>query len=121
MLSLILERFFSAAPPSGFAVPPGIMVLRDGLVLVTLFLATALTYRVVPIRKPSRNLIFQGALLASVGWMLTCYAFAHIVQLFWHKSLYGALGGLIAILLWAYACAWSLLIGACWIARWSRK
>jgi uncharacterized BrkB/YihY/UPF0761 family membrane protein len=37
------------------------------------------------------------------------------------SAAYIALGSVVAILLWAQACAWSIIAGACWIVRFSQR
>ena len=59
---------------------------------------------------------------AVVGWLGTSFVFARIVPDIWQASaLKGALSSILATLMWAYACAWSLLLGACWIERWKGR
>jgi uncharacterized BrkB/YihY/UPF0761 family membrane protein len=46
--------------------------------------------------------------------------FAYILpELLKTSATYIALGSVVAILLWAQACAWSIILGACWIVRFS--
>ncbi len=86
--------------------------------LVILYAALSLTYRLSSRHKISQKLLRQGTAIAAVGWMLVSYGFTYFVPVIWNKSiLHGAWGSILATLFWAYACAWCLLLGACWIKR----
>jgi uncharacterized BrkB/YihY/UPF0761 family membrane protein len=66
--------------------------------------------------------VMEGSLLASLGWILCSLVFAKIMpELLKTSAAYLALGGVVAILLWAQACAWSIILGACWIVRFSQS
>lgn len=81
--------------------------------------AIYLTYRLVPSRPLPWRLVCQGCWIAVIGWLGTSFVFAKIMPDIWQASAFkGALSSILATLVWAYACAWSLLLGACWIERW---
>ena len=62
----------------------------------------------------------EGSLVASSGWIVCSLIFAKIMpSLLKTSAAYIALGSVVAILLWAQACAWSIILGACWIVRFS--
>jgi len=66
--------------------------------------------------------VMEGSMLASSGWIACSLIFASVVpKLLQTSAAYIALGSVVAILLWAQACAWSIIAGACWIVRFSPR
>jgi len=62
----------------------------------------------------------EGSLLAAGGWVACSLLFVTVMpKLLQTSATYIALGSVVAILLWAQACAWSIILGACWIVRFS--
>jgi membrane protein len=85
---------------------------------VILFWAFYLTYRIIPVRTPSRGILRQASFLAAAGWLGMCALFAKVLPVVWVSNpFHGALGSIVATLMWAQACAWVVVIGACWIVR----
>jgi membrane protein len=90
------------------------------VVIGALFGTIYLTYYVVPARSFKRSVVVEGSLLASCGWIICSMIFAYVLPaLLKTSATYLALGSVVAILLWAQACAWSIILGACWIVRFS--
>jgi YihY family inner membrane protein len=90
------------------------------ITIAALFGTFYLTYYLVPVRSHKSRYILEGSLLASSGWMVCSLVFAKIMpSLLQTSAAYLALGSVVAILLWAQACAWSIIVGACWIVRFS--
>jgi membrane protein len=111
----MMETFFHpwVATTSGW-------IMRDLSVFVILAIAFMLTYLVISPPGVSLRLHIQGATFSAMGWIIISYIFADVLPLVWQQNvLYGALGSIVATLLWAYSCAWSVLIGACWASRFS--
>jgi uncharacterized BrkB/YihY/UPF0761 family membrane protein len=74
------------------------------------------------VRPHKIRFVVEGSLLASSGWIICSLVFAKIVPaLLKTSAAYIALGSVVAILLWAQACAWSIILGACWIVRFSPR
>ncbi len=97
-------------------------VIQYGLLFSLLYGALWLTYRISARHALNTRRLSQGALIASVGWLLTSVGFTWVVKLVWSQSiLHGTWGCIIATLFWAYTCAWSVMIGACWIRYWDTK
>jgi len=92
-------------------------------VLVTvsaLFGTFYLTYSLVPAQRHKNLYIVEGSLLASSGWIICSLIFAYVIpKILETSAAYIALGSIVATLLWAQACAWSVILGACWIVRFS--
>jgi YihY family inner membrane protein len=90
------------------------------IVIGALFGTVFLTYYFVPVKRYKRAVVVEGSLLASCGWIICSMIFAYIIpELLKTSATYLALGSVVAILLWAQACAWSIILGACWIVRFS--
>jgi YihY family inner membrane protein len=88
------------------------------ITIAALFGTFYVTYYVVPVRSHGKGVVVEGSLLASSGWIVCSLIFAKIMpQLLQTSAAYIALGSVVAILLWAQACAWSIILGACWIVR----
>jgi membrane protein len=88
-------------------------VARWPLLLGAVTLGLLTLYRVAPCRARPRRWTISGALLASVLWLGVSAGFSYYVSEFgsYHKT-YGALGGVIALLLWFYLSAFLVLFGA---------
>jgi len=92
------------------------LLITIGALFGTIFV----TYYVAPARRQKISVVVEGSLLASLGWIICSLVFAKIMpQLLRTSAAYIALGSVVAILLWAQACAWSIIAGACWIVRFS--
>ena len=91
-------------------------------VIAALFGTFYLTYALVPTKRHKTNVVVEGNLLASSGWILSSLIFAYVMpQILKASAAYIALGSVVATLLWAQACAWSIILGACWIVRFSSR
>ncbi len=97
-------------------------MIQYGLLFFLLYGALWLTYRISAKHPLNTKRLCQGAWIASLGWLLTSVGFTWIIKLIWSQSiLHGTWGSIIATLFWAYTCAWSLMIGACWIRYWETQ
>jgi YihY family inner membrane protein len=97
-------------------------VASDLIMVASLFGAVSVTYYLVPSKRPRFREVRDGAMLASVGWIGCGLVFTRIIPgMMGMNMVYQALGSIVIVLLWAQACAWSLIIGACWIARFSPR
>lgn len=87
--------------------------LRFPLMAVAFFLALSVLYWVAPgVRGPKRR-VFPGAIAALCSWLAFSWGFSFYVENFANYSmLYGALGGIVVLLLWLYATATVLIMGA---------
>jgi YihY family inner membrane protein len=92
------------------------------VVVSALFGTFYLTYYLVPTQRHKNRYLVEGSLLASTGWIACSLIFASLVpKLLKASAAYIALGSVVATLLWAQACAWSIILGACWIVRFSPR
>jgi membrane protein len=85
-------------------------VLLVGVVIVSL----AVVYRIAPDRdRPRFRWVSPGALVATLMWLLGSFAFSVYVSLFGHyNKVYGALAGVIVLMLWLYLSCYVVLLGA---------
>ena len=104
LLALLGERFFllrlidiARWPTLGVFVALGLMVL----------------YRYAPCRPTPRRWASSGAILGAAVWLTASAGFSMYVSNFGnYNETYGALGGVIALLLWFYISAFIVLVGA---------
>jgi YihY family inner membrane protein len=95
-----------------------ILVGRDVTLVLSLFGAFFLTYLLVPSRRYGFGSVRNGSIVAAIGWVGCSLVFAYVLPNVWgSNAVYEALGSVVVILIWAQACAWSVIAGACWIVR----
>jgi membrane protein len=91
-------------------------VARWTLGLATLFLILGVTYHFGPSLKRRFHLITPGAVFTIIGWLLTGWLFNTYVTSFGgsenYAKTYGAVGGIVILLLLFYVDALILMIGA---------
>ena len=88
-----------------------------------LFGAIYLTYRVVGGSRVGPWRVALVALLAALAWIGISLGFSLAVSTAWNAArLYGTLGSLVLLLIWAYLIAWILLLGGVTLSRrrWAR-
>jgi len=85
------------------------VVLAGGIVV-----AVGVLYRQAPDRPATRGLVTKGVVLAAVIWMLVSVGFSFYVDTFGnYAKTYGALAGVIVLLLWLWIGMYAILFGAC--------
>ncbi len=89
-------------------------ILRWPLLFLLFLLAIAALYRWGPVRRPPRwRWVSLGSVVATIGWLLASALLSlystYISDL---ESGYGPIGGFVALLLWFYASAFVVLLGA---------
>ena len=84
------------------------------LVLVGFSIALSLVYRYAPCRAQARwQWVSWGSAFAALAWALLSAGFAfYAAQLADYQETYGALGGVILLLMWLYITALVVLVGA---------
>lgn len=96
---------------------PGVRLLANTvrwvLLAAGIVLAIGVLYRVAPDR-PGRHFVTKGVVLAAAIWMLVSVGFSIYVDQFGNYSkTYGALAGVIVLLLWMWIGMYAILLGAC--------
>jgi membrane protein len=86
--------------------------LRYGVAFATVALVTALVYYFGPNRKQTLRMVFPGAVLVTLLWLMATAAFAwyvrHVAD---YNVLYGGVGAGLALLVWMYVLAVINLFG----------
>jgi membrane protein len=74
----------------------------------------AIVYRYAPAREPARwAWVTWGSAIAATLWLLASLGFAFYVRSFaTYGQTYGALGGVIALLMWFYITSFTIVLGA---------
>jgi membrane protein len=94
------------------------VALRACLSAGVLFGAIFLTYRVVAGRRVGALRLALAALLAALGWIGASLGFSRVVPVLWSATqLYGTLGSVVLLLIWAYLNSWILLLGGFLLVR----
>jgi membrane protein len=89
-------------------------VLRWALLLAVVIVALAVVYRVAPDRDAPRfRWASTGALVAAALWIIGSALFSFYVNNFGsYNKTYGALAGVVVLLLWLYLTSYIVLLGA---------
>ncbi|MDN5805421.1 MAG: YihY/virulence factor BrkB family protein, partial [Microlunatus sp.] len=105
----IVFSFFEGGPLR-WLVQVARWVLIAGLVMVAL----AVLYRLAPDRDaPKLRWVSPGAVLATALWLLASFGFSIYVSTFAsYAKTYGAIAGIVIVLLWLWLSAYAVLLGA---------
>ncbi|MGH3942691.1 MAG: YihY/virulence factor BrkB family protein [Pseudonocardiaceae bacterium] len=89
-------------------------VLRWVLLLALVVVGLAVLYRVAPDRAPAKfRWVTLGSLVAALLWLIGSAGFSLYVTLFGnYNKTYGALAGVIVLLLWLFLTSYIVLLGA---------
>jgi membrane protein len=98
----------------GTLINVGVEIVRWTLLVVLIVVALGVVYRVAPDRDaPQFKWTSVGASVAAVLFVLASFAFSFYVNNFGsYNKTYGALAGVIVLLLWLYLTAYIVLLGA---------
>ena len=98
----------------GTLVNVGVEVVRWTLLVVLIVVALGIVYRVAPDRDaPQFKWTSVGAVVAAVLFVLASFGFSLYVNNFGsYNKTYGALAGVVVLLLWLYLTAYIVLLGA---------
>jgi membrane protein len=91
-----------------------IQVVRWVLIVVVISVALAVLYRVAPDRDaPKLRWVSVGAAIATVLWIIASVGFSLYVSHFGsYAKTYGALAGIVILLLWLFITSYAILLGA---------
>ncbi len=109
-----------AAAPAVFDaidIVPGVRILleivRWAILVGALIVAIGVLFRVAPDRSDSPSLMTKGVIVASVMWIIVSLAFSVYVDNFGsYGKTYGALAGVVVLLLWLWIGLYAILLGA---------
>lgn len=89
-------------------------ILRFAFLIGGMSFALAVLYRYGPKRHNARwRWLSPGAFIGSILWLAFSYGFSFYVSTWGdYESTYGALGGVIVLMLWLYVSAFAVLLGA---------
>jgi membrane protein len=98
----------------GAAGRAGVQVVRWGLLLGFVLVALAVVYRFAPNRSAPRfRWVTLGAVAATALWIIGSVGFSIYVNNFGsYQKTYGAIAGVIVLLLWLYLSSYVVLLGA---------
>jgi membrane protein len=112
-LVAVVPVLFEALGLAGVALIAA-QVVRWVLLLALVVVALAIVYRVAPDRKSPRFAwVSTGALVATVLWLIASVLFSLYVSNFGsYNKTYGALAGVVVLMLWLYLTSYLVLLGA---------
>ena len=92
----------------------GVRIVSWLILLALVAVGIGMLYRFGPSRAPATwKWVTPGSILATLLWVLASIAFSIYAAKFGsYNETYGALGGVIVLLMWLYLSAFSILIGA---------
>jgi membrane protein len=104
-----IARWFGVAPVLAFIWS----IARWPAMIFFVMLGVDLVYHFAPNRKARWSWLTPGSIIATVLWILSSFAFKLYVTNFGNFNVtYGAIGGVIVVLLWLYVSGLAILIGA---------
>lgn len=117
VLTLTLIAFVPvvlAAAPLGTVDPVLAQVLRWPLLLTLVLVGLAVLYRMAPDRRAPRfRWVTPGSVAAALLWLLGSLGFSLYVDFFSdYNKTYGALAGVIVLMLWLWLTSYLVLLGA---------
>ncbi len=90
-----------------------LMKFKYSIFFVILVLLFAALFTFLPQRKGKFRIQLWGATITALGWLIVSYGFSIYVKYFTSFSyLYGSIGTIILLMLWALFCLYTLLFGA---------
>ena len=91
-----------------------VATLRWALLWAFAVLSLAITYRFAPVRKLARwRWVTWGSVIAATLWVTGSLLFAFYLRIFGnYAKVYGALGGVVVLLMWFYLSSFFVVLGA---------
>ena len=90
-----------------------VSLARWPLIFVLALAATTILYRYAPARRVKLPWASAGALVFTVVWAVTTFLFGlYIAHVHSYQVSYGALAGVVILMLWFYLSAFILLVGS---------
>ena len=108
ILSILQERFNLLNNISNLSV-----ILTDILLLIITFLVFLSIYKFMPKHKVTFRSQIPGAIFSAFGLNLISFVFSRYLDIFRGFSImYGSLTTIVLVMMWIYACIYTLFIGA---------
>lgn len=113
MVTLVVVPVVLAFFPLGIVAAWLVDILRYSIAIFVLFAGVGVLYRFGPNRRPARVAwLSLGAVIAIVSWAVLSVAFSYYVANFGnYNQVYGALGAVIAMLIWLWISSFLVLWG----------
>ncbi|NLK93593.1 MAG: YihY/virulence factor BrkB family protein [Clostridiales bacterium] len=87
-------------------------IIRYGIILIVLFFVFASIYRYTPCRKIKWKEVIPGAMVSTVGWVISSIAFAFYINNFNNYSkFYGSLAAVFILMIWIFLTSIILIFG----------
>jgi len=87
-------------------------LMRWPVSVLLILLAAGILYRLTPNTRLTLRRILPGAVLFTTVWLVATYVFGvYVAHFASYNSTYGALGGVVVLLVWFYLTAFILLVG----------
>ena len=123
LLSVVVLPIILSILPLGPLTTLLVASVRWVVALAVVIIGIGVVYRYGPNRRHARvQWLTPGALVAVVIWGAISYGFSYYLSNFGrYNEVYGALGAVIALLMWLYLSAFSVLLGASLNAELERR
>ncbi|SPJ23098.1 YihY/virulence factor BrkB family protein [Palleronia abyssalis] len=123
LLSVVILPIVLAVLPLGPITALLVASVRWIVALAVVIVGIGVVYRFGPNRRKARvPWLTPGALVAVIIWGAISYGFSYYLSNFGrYNEVYGALGAVIALLMWLYLSAFSVLLGAALNAELERR
>src|SRR6478672_11764281 len=86
---------------------------RYAIAVILLFYSFCMLYKFAPRRKVLFRQVWFPALIVTIGLMICQITFVNYLPHFVNYGIYGAVGGLMLLLLWVYFSGMIIILGAC--------
>lgn len=108
----ILGDYLANILPFEFAIKTLWNWLRYGIIIFTMMVVFAGLYRYTPCKRMSWREVFPGAVVSTIGWLITSMGFSFYVNNFSNYSqLYGSLGAVFILMTWLYLSSMIFILG----------
>ena len=93
--------------------PQWLSLIRWPIIVVFVLLAVGLIYWITPSKSLPFRFVSPGALIFTIAWLVLNLVFGlYVTNFSRYDSTYGALGGIVVVLLWFYLTSFLLFLGA---------
>lgn len=108
----VLGRYLVEVIPFEWAIMTVWNFIRYGIIIFMMIVIFAALYRYTPCKRLSWREVFPGAIVTTLGWIVTSYGFAFYINNFSNYSqLYGSLGAVFVLMTWLYISSMIFILG----------